>query len=521
MQLSNHPVPGLAGTAPGPSPARVTASWRELDGDWFSPGRMAALLLAFAAIWLTLLGLLGLSPPIDDIEQLTWVRSLEWGYYKHPPLPTWLLWLPVRLFGLSAWTTYILGAACTLGAVGIVWHLLVELRGRSYAALAVMAALCVTYYNRQLDFYNHEVVLLLLSAASAALCWRAVATGRLRWWIGLGLVLGLGSLSKYQVVVTIACVLAFAAQQRAWRSETHRRGAALAALTALVMFSPHAAWLVTHRFQPVQYAMASSLGVGLSAFARTTHALHWLVDQLLNRALPALLLLGFVAVRARGRRVNRPAADPADGSRALLLIWGGVPLLFMPMMALVFGAELPMHWGAPYLLFAVPAVMELTRGDRWEWVRMPDVVKGFVALQVLLLVVTFVTSPRGPLAWRSPTWRNFDSAALAREIGDRARTELGGPIRVVVGDAGTAGALAVALPEHPLVLIDGRFDRSPWVSMDLICSHGVLQIDHELDGGRPVGAGFSGLEWRVLRPDLAADGCHLRPAVQTILAARG
>src|SRR5256885_10565865 len=24
----------------------------------------------------------------DNLEQLTWVHSLEWGYYKHPPLPT-------------------------------------------------------------------------------------------------------------------------------------------------------------------------------------------------------------------------------------------------------------------------------------------------------------------------------------------------------------------------------------------------------------------------------------------------
>ena len=49
--------------------------------------------LVFAALWLSLLGFSSFAPPIDNIEQLTWVRSLEWGYYKHPPLPTWLLWL--------------------------------------------------------------------------------------------------------------------------------------------------------------------------------------------------------------------------------------------------------------------------------------------------------------------------------------------------------------------------------------------------------------------------------------------
>ncbi|MBC7716569.1 MAG: glycosyl transferase, partial [Pseudorhodobacter sp.] len=47
-----------------------------------------------------------LSPPVDNIEQLTWVRSLQWGYYKHPPLPTWLLWLTVQGFGLTERAAY-------------------------------------------------------------------------------------------------------------------------------------------------------------------------------------------------------------------------------------------------------------------------------------------------------------------------------------------------------------------------------------------------------------------------------
>ena len=72
-------------------------------------------MIAFAAPWLWLLERSTLAPPTDNIEQLTWVRSLEWGYYKHPPLPTWLLWPFVQALGWSAWTTYVLGALCTLG----------------------------------------------------------------------------------------------------------------------------------------------------------------------------------------------------------------------------------------------------------------------------------------------------------------------------------------------------------------------------------------------------------------------
>ncbi|NMM79153.1 hypothetical protein B2J89_21170, partial [Acidovorax sp. SRB_24] len=49
------------------------------------------VLLLFAGVWLWHLSSVALSPPADNIEQLTWMRSLQWGYYKHPPLPTWML----------------------------------------------------------------------------------------------------------------------------------------------------------------------------------------------------------------------------------------------------------------------------------------------------------------------------------------------------------------------------------------------------------------------------------------------
>src|SRR5438132_872900 len=117
---------------------------------------MVALgLLLFAAVWLSHLSYTSLSPPADNIEQLTWLHSLEWGYYKHPPLPTWLIWVPAQLFGGHAWTSYAAGAAFTLGSVGLLWYLLSQLRGRRHATLSLLAVLCITYYNERLYYYNH------------------------------------------------------------------------------------------------------------------------------------------------------------------------------------------------------------------------------------------------------------------------------------------------------------------------------------------------------------------------------
>lgn len=472
-------------------------------------------MLLFAIVWLSQLALTSLSPPVDDLEQLTWVRSLEWGYYKHPPLPTWLLWLPVRIFGWSAGTVYAMGAATTLAALGIYWRLLARLRGEGHAFVALLATACITYYNGRLNYYNHNVVLLLASTACAALAWQAFATRRLRWWAALGLALGLGALAKYEVAVTLCSVLAFASHQRAWRDPVHRRGAVLAGLIALAIFAPHVEWLRSHDFGPVRYALSSSLAANFAAKVRAAESMHWLIDQLLNRALPALLLLLWVARLAR--RPGSAAASPLQPSgrdectraRALLLAWGGVPLLFMPLIGLATGADLQLHWGTPFLLFAVPAAMELAPRVPWSRAEPKAVMGAFIVIQALLLTLSVLTSPRGPRALRANHWRNVDSQGIADALAVPARAALGGPVRVIVGPASLAGAIALRLPERPLVLIDGRADRSPWVGPGLLAACGAVELGEtsRLRGGVAVGPALAGWSWRVLPPTASATAC--------------
>ena len=74
--------------------------------------------------------------------------------------------------------------------------------------------------------------------------------------------------------------------------------------------------------------------------------------------------------------------------------------------------------------------------------------KVFIVFQGLLLVQSHLSSPLGPLALRDRHWRAFDSAQLAERIAEPARAALGGPIRVVIGTTGPAGALALRLPER-------------------------------------------------------------------------
>ena len=493
-------------------PANVGSAWPFQRRQPLRPGQMVALVLVlFAAVWLAHLGISSLSPPTDNIEQLNWVHSLEWGYYKHPPLPTWLMWLPVRLFGAHAWTSYAVGAAFNLASMGLLWQLLARLRGHRFATLALLAVLCISYYNAGLNAYNHNTLLTFWQVACAALCWKAYTSTRLRWWAALGVALGLGMLTKYQIAVTMASVLVFWLTQRGWRDVRQRRGLLLAMLMALLVFVPHLQWLRTHDFGPIEYAIGSSLGAHLSGMERLMDIANWLIDQLLNRALGAWLLLGFVLYRqrentARQQHAKLPATDSNawHAGRALLLSWGVVPLLFMPMVGLLAGSSLQMRWGTPFLLFAVPAAMELS-ARRVPWSRVPlrGAWQAFCVIQLCLLLLSHLTSPLGPPALRDQHWRSFDSGALARQLAPLVHASLADtPICAISGPGALAGAVSLQLPEHPPVLIDGRYDYSPWIAPDSKHPCALLQLrkDGQIPGGAPVGPAFPDLWWRVIAP---------------------
>ena len=97
--------------------------------------QIALGLSVFAIIWLLLVNFTQLAAPADNIEQLNWIRAMEWGYFKHPPLPTWLLGIGVWLFGSSAELTYLMGALCTIASMTLLWGFLSRVRGSNYATL--------------------------------------------------------------------------------------------------------------------------------------------------------------------------------------------------------------------------------------------------------------------------------------------------------------------------------------------------------------------------------------------------
>ncbi|MBK6869016.1 MAG: glycosyltransferase family 39 protein [Burkholderiales bacterium] len=437
--------------------------------------------MLFAIAWLALLALAERTPPIDNVEQWVWSHGLAWGYYKHPPLPTWIAAGVQVVLGRTPIVINVLGALCAITTFVMFWHLLRQLYGRAFALLALLAVLCLTYSTQRLHYFNHNTVLMPLTAAIALLLWRA--TNRpWRWtWAVIGLLIGTGLLAKYQMALVAACVGLWWLRLEGWRDAEHRVGALWCVLAALAVFSPHLWWLVVSDWAPLNSARQSSLGAALPWRARPGHVLHWLLDWFGNRLLPAWIFLA-LAAWVLAHRLPAPGTQgagniaatvtPVRTARQFLMLWGLVPPLLMAGLGLAAGVQLQFKWSTSFALWTVPAIMACLPLGSWitRTRELPrSIWIGFFILQLLLAVWLGVSAYRGMGMVSTatlPNWSQRDFKSVARVVDEQARASLDGPVQVICGPYGVSGAIAQHLPQSPQVLIDGSLDKSPWLSAE-------------------------------------------------------
>ncbi len=448
---------------------------------------VAALLAVYGVIWLAIHWVTALAAPGDNVEQLIWIHSLELGYFKHPPMPTWIMAASAAVFGPSIGLTYVLGGVLTLGSLAIFWKLLCDMRGRAYATVGLLAALSITFYCGRLYYYNHNVVMMLWISLAAALTWHVTRKPSLAGWAWLGLVSGLGMLSKYQYVLALGVIGLWWLRIGAWRNPVHVKGAALATVIGLLVLSPHLYWLSTHDWMPMHYAERTSLGLHLDTAARINMSWKFAVDWIFNRCMPAWIVLG-VALwwgRRRAGKTGEQAAPakvaPAAADRMLReywLLWGLVPLLAMLVLCLFTGSYLHLQWGTAFMFLCVPAVMEWARSPR-SWGAAGDMRAAwlmFGVLQALLLLQFWLASPMGLSGYKSTHQNHIPVDKIVEGLAPAAHQALGGPVDIIIGPQALAGRIAMELPERPRVYVERNLQYSPWIREEELPSARIIEV---------------------------------------------
>jgi len=437
-------------------------------------------------VWSLLPALLQSVPHADNVEQLNWAHALQWGYLKHPPLPTALLWAAQAAVGPSAFLTYLLAMACVGASLLLIWRCALVVGGAGATQMALTAVLLSSadyYLMGRGSFLNHNTVMLPFVAASAWAVLRIVRDepGRPAWplWLLLGLVQALGLLTKYQMAIVIAANAAALLACGPWRA-TGRGGAfaghaLLCAVATALPLVPHLLWLQQHQFSSFAYA-GQNLLADLPPLQRIGHTLGFVAQQV-GRLAPVLGALGLALLLQKLRPPLTPAAPspaPADPDVAArlaraLAVLALVPAAIVVALALVGGVAPQNHWGASSTLL-LPLLLATRAGaarNLLPWAA----VTGTLAVHAIAVIWNVVVAIAAP---------GFHHSFAARPLADMARIHwqqhVHGPLRVVVGPDWDAGAIALYLPGHPAVLASGDRRQAPWITDAQLEACGALLV---------------------------------------------
>jgi hypothetical protein len=473
------PVQSLA-----PSPAQ-DKSWGAFCRK-FSPAApsivplVLLLLLGHLALWTLLTGISHRSPDWDNMEELVWASSLEWGYYKHPPLPSWLMAGLVSLFGRPVWLTFFAGQLSVVLSLWFVWRLGCEMTSERRALVAVLLVSPIAYYTVRGVMNNHNTIQLWPVAGAIWMFYRALRHDSMLAWAAVGLFSGLAFLTKYSALVQFAAFFLFLLISGQWRKARTWQGVAVATGVLLVLVTPHLLWLYQQPAGPIGYAVHSLAPV-------TTRLEHLAVikDFILTnvgRLAPMGLALLIVVLWSRKKRTTDQASSTASqilagelaaDDRFFLLIVGLAPLLLTLAGSLLLKAPLAAHWATTFfMLFGFFSFWLLRAGDDVQLLR--KTLQVVVILQILMAAVYAVA--RGPLSEMTgrATRSTFPGAELSARMQEKWHAHVAEPLRLVVADTWLGGNIATHAGRDVKVLIDGDLSKSPWVTPDEVASCGML-----------------------------------------------
>ena len=416
----------------------------------------------------------------DSVEQFIWAQSAEWGYYKHPPLPTWLLAGLIAVVGPAWWLASALAALC-IAATGIfTWLIAGRLAGEKVANATIVLWGLQQGFSVSAEIYNHNTVLVACLSAVTYCLIRALEPSSQtvwRWWLAAGALAACAMLTKYQAGLALAALGAAALVIANKRRIAIAWPATVAIGIFVLALTPHLMWGFANKFPQLSYASEIIESGGF--FKRIFWQLTFAVNQI-RMNLPligALLISGLLA----SIWLKKPAqlADTNDDATTKpdmmtiwfwALLWG--PIAVVLTLSFVTGSQLRNHWGVQ--LFQFLPLWIAVYWQRRQFLQPKTLLVAAVLVHCLGMTY-YVFKQSDPDAVLAE--RRADSAYPGQKMSAAAtahwKSATTCPLKIIVGDF-EAGMVSAFSKDYPAVFIGTT--ATPWVSSADLERHGALYV---------------------------------------------
>ena len=194
----------------------------------------------------------------DELYYLACAEHLAWGYVDQPPMIALLTWLTAKTLGTSLFALRLLPALAGALLVWLTGRVTNELGGgRTAQALAALAVAFPPVYLLMHHWMTMNAFEPLIWTGCFWCMLRAINTGRPQYWLGFGILVGLGLETKYSIAffvfgVVIGLLLTREPCLRIYPAGARRvltnRWFWAGAFCAFAIFLPNLIWLVRHNF---------------------------------------------------------------------------------------------------------------------------------------------------------------------------------------------------------------------------------------------------------------------------------
>ena len=329
------------GTALFVVPERWSSDWSAVEWQVFSIA-ILAYVLALRVIFMPLVDLIP-----EEAYYWNYAQHLDLSYLDHPPLVGWLIWLSTSVLGKSEFAVRLPAYVCWIIAALFMFRLTLNLFDRTTAFRVILLLAVLPIYFGLGFFMTPDAPLYATWTGCLYFLQRALLAQDHKAWCGVGVCMGVGMLAKYTVVLLGLGTLAFLlldARSRRWflRPEPY-----LAAVIALVLFTPVLVWNMTHDW--ISFAFQSTDRLTSSP----KFSLHILIVSVFLLLTPTALF-GIARVLLPQSMAKSSDTDQVSAERRYL--WA---LSFTLVLASVFVIyslrhQVKLNWTAPVWLAAIP-----------------------------------------------------------------------------------------------------------------------------------------------------------------------
>src|SRR5438132_5338383 len=189
---------------------------------------------------LIFMGCVNLIP--EEAYYWNYAQHLDLGYLDHPPMVAWLIWLSTSLLGKSELSVRLPAYLCWIIAAIFMFRLTLNLYDRPAAFRTILLLAVLSIYFGLGFFITPDAPLYAAWAGCLNFLDRALLAQNRRACLGIGLCVGLGMLSKYTIALLGLGTLTFLLIDRQSRRWLFRPEPYIAAITAVILFSPVIFW---------------------------------------------------------------------------------------------------------------------------------------------------------------------------------------------------------------------------------------------------------------------------------------